>query len=55
MKCRYCGVEDYKLKKDVCPTCANKLPAAKRFVAECQRFKKRIGYVEGREVQTDDR
>lgn len=45
MKCIYCDkeVKQYKTKL-WCATCDNKLPSAKRFVEECDRFKERIGY-----------
>ena len=47
MKCIYCGKEGRQYKqKSWCATCNNKLPAAKRFVEECDRFKERIGYYE---------
>ena len=45
MKCKYCGKETNMYKsKGWCATCDNKLPAAKRFVKECERFKEIIGY-----------
>lgn len=52
MKCRYCDVEVIgKKQADICPTCKSKLPTVRKFVAECERFKRRIGYYEIRGVQ----
>lgn len=55
MRCIYCGkeVKQYKTKL-WCATCDNKLPSAKRFVEECERFKKRIGYDKIRGVQINE-
>lgn len=58
MKCKYCGKETKQYKaKDWCATCDSKLPSAKRFVEECDRFKMRIGYYKIKqieEVQTNE-
>lgn len=43
MKCKYCDREALKTK-DVCPNCHMKLPVAMKFVKECEKFKKRVGY-----------